>query len=136
MITGMAHVCFTVADLERSVTFYCDTLGLKPAFEFLNEQGRRYGQYIHVGERNFVELFEGQLGELADDQPFRHICLEVDDIEGTVATLRARGLEVTDVKLGKDNSYQAWISDPDGNRIELHGYTPQSLQGEWFSPEE
>ena len=38
------------------------------------------------------------------------------------------GVTVTDKKLGSDNSWQAWLSDPDGNRIELHQYTAQSLQ--------
>jgi hypothetical protein len=27
-----------------------------------------------------------------------------------------------------DHSWQAWITDPDGNKIELHDYTPESWQ--------
>ena len=72
--------------------------------------------------------FEGTLAERADGQSYKHICLEVDDIEATVSTLRSRGVEVSPIKLGKDNSYQAWITDPDGNRMELHGYTAESWQ--------
>jgi lactoylglutathione lyase len=30
--------------------------------------------------------------------------------------------------LGGDQSYQAWLADPDGNRIELHQFTDKSLQ--------
>ena len=128
MITGIAHACFTVSNLERSIAFYRDGLGLEPAFDFTNKEGRRFGLYLHAGGRNFVELFEGQLGERAERQSFRHICLEVDDIEATVAALRARGVEVSDPKLGGDQSWQAWITDPDGNRFELHQYTPESRQ--------
>jgi catechol 2,3-dioxygenase-like lactoylglutathione lyase family enzyme len=128
MITGMAHACFTVSDLDRSIHFYQDLLGLKPAFDFVREDGTRYGIYLHLGRRNFIELFQGELGERAKGQPFRHICLEVDDIQSTVAALRGRGLEVSDPKLGSDHSWQAWIADPDGNRIELHHYTPESWQ--------
>ena len=128
MITGIAHTCFTVSNLEQSIQFYRDGLGLTPAFDFVDENGRRFGLYLHAGERNFVELFEGTLGERADGQSFRHICLEVDDIQATVSALRARGVEVSDPKLGKDQSWQAWITDPDGNRFELHQYTPQSWQ--------
>ena len=128
MITGLAHACFTVSDLERSLEFYRDALGLKPAFDFVNKDGRRFGIYLHLGGRNFVELFEGQLGEPAEGQSYRHICLEVDDIESTVQTLRDRGIEVSDPKLGGDQSWQAWITDPDGNRIELHHYTAESWQ--------
>lgn len=128
MITGIAHACFTVSNLERSIAFYRDGLGLEPAFDFTNDEGRRYGIYLHAGGRGFVELFEGQLGERADGQSFRHICLEVDDIEATVAALRERGVEVSDPKLGLDHSWQAWIADPDGNRFELHQYTAESWQ--------
>jgi catechol 2,3-dioxygenase-like lactoylglutathione lyase family enzyme len=128
MITGMAHACFTVSDLERSLAFYRDALGLKPAFDFINDDGRRFGIYLHLGGRNFVELFEGQLGERVEGQSYRHICLEVDDIESTVRTLRDRGIETSDPKLGTDRSWQAWITDPDGNRIELHHYTAESKQ--------
>ena len=128
MITGMAHACFTVSNLDKALGFYRDALGLKEAFDFVNEDGYRFGIYLYLGERNFIELFEGTLEERADGQSFKHICLEVDDIEATVSTLRSRGVEVSPVKLGKDHSYQAWITDPDGNRIELHGYTDWSWQ--------
>ena len=132
MITGLAHACFTVSDLERSLEFYRDALGLKPAFDFINDEGRRFGIYLHLGGRNFVELFEGQLGERAEGQSYRHICLEVDDIESTVQTLRNRGIEASDPKLGGDRSWQAWITDPDGNRIELHHYTAESKQAPYL----
>ena len=133
MITGIAHVCYTVSDLDRSIAFYCDQLGLTPAFPFLNDEGRRTGQYIHVGARTFLELFEGVLGDPAQGQAYRHLCLEVNDFEGTVAALRERGVEVTGIKLGKDRSHQAWVVDPDGNRIELHKYNPESKQTPWVA---
>ena len=128
MITGMAHTCFTVSNLDKALSFHRDGLGLKEAFDFVNEDGYRFGVYLYVGERNFIELFEGTLEERVEGQSFKHICLEVDDIEATVSTLRTRGVEVSPIKLGKDNSYQAWITDPDGNRMELHGYTAESWQ--------
>ena len=128
MITALAHACFTVSDLERALRFYRDGLGLKEAFDFVNDAGHRFGVYLHLGGRNFIELFEGQLGERADKQSFKHICLEVDDIQTTVAALRQNGIEVSEIKMGGDHSYQAWITDPDGNRIELHHYTPESWQ--------
>ncbi len=128
MIVGLAHVCFVVKDLEASIPFYRDKLGLTPAFDFVNEEGERFGIYLHVGGRTFVELFQGDLAPRAEQQSYQHFCLEVDDFEQTVEELRARGAEVTDVKLGMDHSWQAWLTDPDGNRIELHGYTEESWQ--------
>lgn len=131
MITALAHVCFTVRNLDASIAFYQDKLGFTPAFDFRNDQGRRTGQYLHVGGRSFVELFEGEVAPPSPKQSYRHLCLEVDDIDKTAADLRASGLEVSDPKLGGDQSWQAWLSDPDGNRIELHCYTPGSKQAPW-----
>jgi catechol 2,3-dioxygenase-like lactoylglutathione lyase family enzyme len=128
MITAVAHVCFRVKDLDASLRFYRDGLGLKPAFDFTDDQGRRFGAYLFVGGRNFIELFATDTVTPAPSQSYQHFCLEVDDIEQTVREFHSRGIEVTDVKMGTDRSWQAWLSDPDGNRIELHRYTPESRQ--------
>jgi len=134
MIRGLAHVCFTTGDLEASIAFYCGTLGFAPAFDFLNERGERYGAYLHVGGRTFLELFRGEVGDPAERPSYRHLCLEVDDMEAAVASLRAKGAEVTAPKLGSDRSWQAWLAEPDGNRIELHAYTSESRQRPFLTP--
>ena len=133
MITGVAHVCFIVSNLEASERFYCGQLGMQHAFDFKAADGRRTGMYILAGRRTFIEIFEGKVEAGGAGASFRHTCLEVDDFDATVATLRARGVEVTDVKLGMDNSYQAWLKDPDGNAIELHGYTAKSWQAPFLA---
>jgi lactoylglutathione lyase len=132
VITGIAHTCYLVKDLDASIAFYRDKLGLTPAFDFINDKGERFGVYLHVGGRNFVELFVGELAQRAPRQSYQHLCLEVDDFDRTVAELRARGVEVGNVNLGADQSWQAWIKDLDGNVMELHGYTPESKQGPWL----
>ena len=128
MITGLAHVCFTVSDLDASIAFYQDKLGFRHAFDFVRDTGERFGVYLLIGGRSFIELFQGEVGERAEKPSYKHICLEVEDIDATVAELRKRGVKATDPTLGSDHSWQAWIADPDGNRIELHHYTPESKQ--------
>ena len=127
MIIGIAHVCYTAADLHASISFY-EKLGMSVAFDFLNDEGERKGVYLHVAGRNFVELFVGDLADRAAGQTYRHLCLEVDDMQRTVEELRARGVEASDPKLGRDRAWQSWVTDPDGNRIELHQYNPDSKQ--------
>ncbi|MDH7570286.1 MAG: VOC family protein [Armatimonadota bacterium] len=118
MIRGIAHVCFTVRNLDAALAFYCEGLGLRHAFDFRRESGERYGVYLHAGGRNFIELFQGTLAEPAPGQAYRHLCLEVDNIEESVAAMRVRGIDVSPVKMGADHSWQAWITDPDGNRMD------------------
>jgi len=132
MIKSLAHLCFTVRNLKTSEGFYNDKLGLRTAFDFINDKGVRFGVYLHVGGRSFIELFQGKVGAAAPDQTFKHFCLEVEDVAVAVQTLRGRGVEVTDPKMGSDGSWQAWLADPDGNKIELHGYLPGSKQTPWL----
>ncbi|NQU75185.1 MAG: VOC family protein [Planctomycetes bacterium] len=132
MIKGLAHICFIVRDLEASIRFYRDVLGLTPAFDFVNDQGHSFGILLHAGKRCFVELFKGEPVPQTPNQSYSHCCLEVDDIQVAVAQLRAKDVEVTEPIIGSDHSWQAWLNDPDGNRIELHAYTPQSKQGPWL----
>jgi catechol 2,3-dioxygenase-like lactoylglutathione lyase family enzyme len=133
MIKGLAHVCFFVDDLEASEAFYRDQLGLKPAFEFRHDDGTKFGQYFHAGGRTFVEIFQAK-PDAGDAQSgrHRHICFEVDDIHATVAELQRRGVQVKPIRSGSDHSLQAWLADPDGNLIELHGYTAESKQQPWL----
>lgn len=128
MIIGHAHTCFTVSNLDDAVTFYVTKLGLSVAFEFRRDDGTRYGVYLKLGPRAFLELFQGDLAVKAERQSYAHICLECDDVLDTTETLRSRGVEVTEPRLGMDRSWQAWVTDPFGNRIELHSYTPESWQ--------
>ena len=133
MVTGLAHLCFRVTDLERAVTFYTEVLGLSKAFEFVRENGERYGVYLKVGPRNFVELFETAEIVPGKGISYGHMCLEVDDMQETVVALRGQGVVVSEPKLGKDQSWQAWLADPEGNAIELHEYTAASRQGPYLT---
>lgn len=128
MITGIAHVCYLVSDLEASIDFYQGKLGLKAAFDFTNDDGVRFGIYLHVGARNFIELFKGEPVTPLETSSYSHLCLECDNLEMTVAELRANGVETTEPFLAMDESWQSWITDPDGNRIEIHQYTEKSWQ--------
>ena len=132
IIRGFAHVCFHVSDLARAEEFYGGKLGFRRAFDFVNDKGQLFGMYFHISGRNFLEVFQSEVDPAAPRQAYRHICLEVEDIDAAVSELRAKGLEVSDPKTGTDRSWQAWLADPDGNRIELHCYTPQSKQTPWL----
>ena len=129
MVIGIAHVCYIVSDIHTSINFYCQHLGMRPAFEFRNEQNELSGIYLLVGERNFLELFQGSPVQPTIQPSYSHLCLEVNDIDATVNDLRANGIECSaPCRPEGDMSWQSWITDPDGNRIELHAYTPESKQ--------
>lgn len=139
MITRLAHPCFFTDDIDSMLAFYSDKLGFPVQFTMNHDDGTPFGWYVDIGHRTFIELFDqkgarkqwgGEVGKLTESKHprFQHICLEVEGLEAQRDELIGKGLEVTPIKMGIDNSYQCWITDPDGNRIELMEYTEKSLQ--------
>ncbi|HEX5795871.1 MAG TPA: VOC family protein, partial [Geminicoccaceae bacterium] len=60
-----------------------------------------------------------------------HFCLGVDDIDVVVDGLTKAGIPLTtEKKMGADYNFQAWIEDPDGNRIELMQMAESGLQAQ------
>lgn len=129
MIKTLAHLCILSTDLNRTLDFYCGTLGLRKKFDFIRN-GALFGFYLEVDANHFIEVFKAQNGlpENVLNQQITHFCLEVADIDVLRETLTAKGIKVTEKKLGADQSWQAWCKDPDGIDIEFHQYTPRSTQ--------
>jgi catechol 2,3-dioxygenase-like lactoylglutathione lyase family enzyme len=59
MIKGIAHVAYTVSDMEKALHFYCDQLGFQKAFEIRDDEGKPWINYIKVSKNQFIELFYG-----------------------------------------------------------------------------
>ena len=74
------------------------------------------------------EIFKQDSMDNGEKPVIRHFCLEVDDIDEVSRALTAKGYKVGEKKLGADQSYQAWTSDPAGVAIEFHQYTENSSQ--------
>ena len=137
MIRKLAHLNFVTNDLSTIIDFYVNKLGMKVRFTLDNDKGQPFGYYFECGDSTFLEFFDqkmasevwgGKVQELTIGTRYRHFCLEVTGLDEYCKTLKRRGVEVTDITMGMDNSRQAWIADPDGNQIELMEYGPSSLQ--------
>jgi glyoxylase I family protein len=106
------HVSINVNDVEESLAFYTGALGAgvrsdRPDFGF-------GGAWLDVGAQQ-VHLIEAPVPPNVG----QHFAIQVADLAGVIAELRSKGLAVEDpVQVGADR--QAFLADPDGNRIELH----------------
>ena len=140
MIRKLAHINFVTNDLETIIDFYVNKLGMKVKFTLDNKEGKPFGYYFTCGDTTFLEFFDqkmaaevwgGNVEELNIGTRYKHFCLEVTGLDEFCRTLKEKGVEVTEIKLGMDNSRQAWIADPDGNEIELleYGYSSMQLSG-------
>lgn len=112
------HVSFSVRDLERSLRFYRDTLGLVPA--------RRPdlgvpGAWLQAGDAqvHLIEVpagFDAGLPPPALNPAANHAAFGIDDYATALVRLREHGLEVLE---GGATGGQMWVKDPDGHIIEL-----------------
>jgi lactoylglutathione lyase len=132
VITGIGHIAFRVADMERSLAFYCGVLDLQELTRLNREDGSLWLVYLRASDETILELFPGGEPAAAPDPRgvgYAHFSLTVDDMATTLAQLRARGLQESgEPKRGADGNLGFWITDPDGIRIELMELAPDGLQ--------
>ncbi|RUW24947.1 VOC family protein [Mesorhizobium sp. M4B.F.Ca.ET.215.01.1.1] len=126
-VKQLAHVCIFAHDLEATRSFYRDVLGMDTRFNFLRD-GTVFGFYLDCGGRSHVEVFQKDEARYSDRNQINHFCLEVENIDAAIAHIRSKGVEVTSKKLACDDTFQAWIRDPNGVKIELFEYTAKSAQ--------
>ncbi len=137
MIRQLAHLNFLTNDLSRIIDFYVNKLGMNVKFTLNNKQDQPFGYYFGCGNTTFLEFFDqkmaaevwgGNVAELTAGTRYKHFCLEVTGLDEYCQMLKSKGVPVSEISMGMDNSRQAWIADPDGNAIELMEYGPASLQ--------
>ena len=130
-VKAIGHVALSVRDIDRSLDFYVNRLGFAEMFR-LERDGRLWIVYLRITDSQFLELFPDGAGDGAP--PFaaigiNHFCLEVDDIDAAIKEITDQGVTLTrPKKKGVDNNDQAWIDDPDGNRIELMQLSKNAMQ--------
>jgi catechol 2,3-dioxygenase-like lactoylglutathione lyase family enzyme len=131
MLKGLTHVAVAVTDLERSLAFYNKIPGIEEQFRLDAEDGTPWLVYLRVAPLQFIELFPKAKHphEPTTNAGLVHFCLEVDDIEAMHCEVVRTGIVPrSEPKMGGDGSRQFWIDDPDGNPIEFHQFTKNSMQ--------
>jgi methylmalonyl-CoA/ethylmalonyl-CoA epimerase len=106
MIKRVHHIGIAVADLPAALNFYVDALGLTgPQHRETVAAQKIVATFIPIGSDDCeFELLEPHGSEEGPVHKFlakrgpgvHHICLETDDIEATLAELKAKGLELID----------------------------------------
>lgn len=96
---------------------------------------RAWIDFIEIAPHQYLELFhspnEVKKAPLNVETSFgyNHLCLEVDDIKAAYKAVIYNGIKPdTEITLGAEGAYQFWLTDPDGNRVELMSYTEKALQ--------
>lgn len=119
------HTMLRVGDLERSIEFYTDVLGMRLLRRKDYPEGRftlAFVGYQEEAEGAVIELTHNwDTHQYAMGSGYGHIALAVDDVYAACDRIRHRGGRITrepgPMKHG--STILAFVEDPDGYKIEL-----------------
>jgi lactoylglutathione lyase len=123
MAVKMLHTCIRVKDLEKSLKFYRDALGLVETVR----KDFPENKFTLVYLSNEIGGYEIELTYNYDQEKpyevgngFSHTAIGVDDLEGEREKHKALGYEVTDLKgLPGNRPNYYFVTDPDGYKVEV-----------------
>ena len=118
------HTMLRVADLDRSVAFYTQRLGMQVMR--LRDNPKERVAYVGYGDEKSNHALE-LIDERDSEQPvthgtgYGHVALAVPDIDGLCDTLKAAGVPFRhDLQPAPSGRLRiAFILDPDGYEVEL-----------------
>jgi len=114
----VSNIILRVTDMEQSVRFYRDEVGLpllsqSPTFSFF--------------DGGSIPIALNQAGDLAPDESLTEIVLEVDDVEAAHRAMSLRGVEFriaprAVMSDGSRSLYAGDFADPDGHIVSITGW--------------
>ncbi|HEX9265179.1 MAG TPA: lactoylglutathione lyase [Candidatus Binatia bacterium] len=119
------HTMIRVNDLDESIKFYCDVLGMKLLRKSEYPSGKFTLAFVGYGdeaENTVVELtYNWDTHKYDIGNGFGHLALGVDDIYHTCEELRRRGAKIVREPgpMAHGSTPIAFIEDPNGYKIEL-----------------
>jgi catechol 2,3-dioxygenase-like lactoylglutathione lyase family enzyme len=132
-ITELDHIVLNVADVERSLKFYVEHLGLHGERVDEFRAGKAGFPSVRINAGTIIDLFPRK------DQPFapthgkananmNHFCLVVgaEGFPGVVEYLKQNHIEIREGPVSRwgarGQATSVYFLDPDGNEIEIRAY--------------
>ena len=120
MVKKLLHTRYRVHDLEKTVSFYRDVLGLK---EIRRQTSGRGSQLVFLkapGSDEELEICKfDESGPVVVGPDLTHLAFEVDDIETFAKEAAAKGYPLYDGPHSTGIGKIAFIDAPEGYEIEL-----------------
>ena len=128
-IMAMDHIVLNVADIDRSLAFYMEVLGLQGERVVEFKQGKVGFPSVRISGDTLIDLMETK--ETAADGARRnlnHFCLVSDetDLPALVEELRGKGVPIVREPVSRwgarGQATSIYVLDPDGNEVEIRCY--------------
>ncbi|MER7754155.1 VOC family protein [Kitasatospora sp. NPDC097643] len=120
-VKAFDHLVLNVSDVERSLAFYLDLLGLEPVRVEEWRAGKVPFPSVRITPETIIDLTSRPRGESNVD----HICLTVEplDWDEVIASGVFTVLEGPVDRYGaRGDATSVYVQDPDGNTVELRWY--------------
>ena len=121
MVTKLLHTRYRVQDLDRTVNFYKDVLGLEEVRRHKSPRGSELVFLKAPQSEELIEIccFPGS-GPVEVGTDITHLAFEVEDLEQFAASAAAKGYPLSDgPTTTSTGTVFAFIDAPEGYEIEL-----------------
>lgn len=120
-VLGFEHVGIQIADLDKSISFYQEVVGLELLDQFLHTDGKMKLAFLGVKDQIIVELIEGYNPDLPDEGKVHHIAFKVDNIEAERKRLQSANVEwiYEDITVLPNGAKYIFFRGPDKEWIEF-----------------
>ncbi len=121
MVTKLLHTRYRVTDLEKTVAFYRDVLGLEEVRRSTSGRGSHLVFFKAPGSDSLIEICKfDESGPVQVGPDLTHLAFEVDDLEAFARHAAAHGYPLSDgPHKASSGSVIAFIDAPEGYEIEL-----------------
>ncbi len=120
MVKRLLHTRYRVTDLEKTVAFYRDVLGLEEIRRHTSGRGSQLVFLKAPGSDEEIELCKfDESGPVVVGPDVTHLAFEVDDMEAFAKHAASKGYPLSDGPHKSSSGTIAFVDAPEGYEIEL-----------------
>jgi lactoylglutathione lyase len=120
-VKKLLHTRMRVSDMEQTIQFYTDVLGLEVVERKVSPRGSHLAFLKVPNSEELIELTSfPPSGPVTVQEDLVHLAFQVDNLDDTIDSLNAQGVKITDGPThSSSGSRFIFIDAPDGYEIEL-----------------
>ena len=120
-VTKLLHTRMRVSDMEQTIAFYTEILGLEVLERKTSPRGSHLAFLKVPNSDELIELTSfPPSGPVKVQEDLVHLAFQVESLDATIASLTAKGVKITDGPTQTaSGSRFLFIDAPDGYEIEL-----------------
>jgi lactoylglutathione lyase len=120
-VQKLLHTRMRVSDLDQTIRFYTDVLGLEVVERKTSPRGSMLAFLKVPNSEELIELTSfPPSGPVSVQQDLVHLAFQVENLDDTIASLNTKGIKVTDGPTQTSSGSRfIFVDAPDGYEVEL-----------------